>query len=131
MASKLIEFTGDCDGNSNRHEHVPIPIRTNSNLHGHYDTRKCTRRNFVPNRHVGNVEPEVWTETYREHITDIYRIVRRVIEKEFPDIKINWENTRNKDNLIKLLFYSSSKHIPGYMVEESNEEESIEDYGDY
>jgi len=131
MASKLNEFTGDCDGNSNRHEHIPIPICTNSNLHGHYDTRKCTRRNFVPNRHVRDVKPEVWAETYREHITDIYRIVRRVIEKEFPDIKINWENPRNKDNLIKLLFYSSSKHIPDYMVENHDKEESIEDYGDY
>jgi len=46
-------------------------------------------------------------------------------------MKINWENTRNKDNLSKLLFYSSSKHIPEYMVEECNEDESIEDYGEY
>ena len=126
MARKLTEFTGDCDGNSNRHEHIPVPISTNSNLHGHYDTRRCNRRNFVPNRHVGNVKPEVWEETYREHITDIYRIVRRVIEKEFPDIKINWENTQNIDYLIKLLFYSSSKHIPDYMVDVLDEEKSEE-----
>ena len=131
MACKLTEFTRDCDGDSNRHEHIPIPISKNSNFHEHYDKRKCTRRNFVPNRHVGDVKPEVWTETYREHITDIYRIVRRVIEKEFPDMKINWENTRNIDNLSKLLFHSSSKYIPNYMVEEYDEEESIEDYGDY
>tara|TARA_B100001939_G_C16817808_1_gene562967 strand:- start:130 stop:522 length:393 start_codon:yes stop_codon:yes gene_type:complete len=130
MASKLTEFTGDCDGNSNRHEHIPVPICTNSNLYGNYDTRKCTRRNFVPNRHVGDVKPEVWRETYREHITDIYRIIRRVIEKEFPDMKINWENPRNQHNLIKLLFYSSSKHIPDYMIEQDYKKES-DDYSDY
>ena len=117
MARKLTEFTGDCDGNSNRYEYIPIPTNTNSNIHGHYDTRKCVRRNFVPNRDVGNIKSEVWTETYREHIRDIYRIVRRIIEKEFPDIKINWEDTRNVDMLIKLMFYSSSKYIPDYMVE--------------
>ena len=130
MASKLTEFTGDCDGNSNRHEHIPVPITTNSNLYGNYDTRKCTRRNFVPNRHVGDVKPEVWTETYREHITDIYRIIRRVIEKEFPNMKINWENPRNQHNLIKLLFYSSSKYIPDYMIEQDDKKES-DDYSDY
>jgi len=130
MASKLTEFTGDCDGNSNRHEHIPVPITTNSNLYGNYDTRKCTRRNFVPNRHVGNVKPEIWTETYREHITDIYRIIRRVIEKEFPNMKINWENPRNQHNLIKLLFYSSSKYIPDYMIEQDDKKES-DDYSDY
>jgi len=130
MASKLTEFTGDCDGNSNRHEHIPVPITTNSNLYGNYDTRKCTRRNFVPNRHVGDVKPEVWTETYREQITDIYRIIRRVIEKEFPNMKINWENPRNQHNLIKLLFYSSSKYIPDYMIEQDDKKES-DDYSDY
>jgi len=130
MASKLTEFTGNCDGNSNRHEHIPIPISTNNNFHGYYDTRKCTRRNFVPNRHVGDVKPEVWTETYREHITDIYRIIRRVIEKEFPNMKINWENPRNQHNLIKLLFYSSSKYIPDYMIEQDDKKES-DDYSDY
>ena len=126
MSRKLTEFNGNYDGNSDRYEYIPVPIITNSSIDGCYDTRRCNRRNFIPNRHVGNVKPEIWRETYGEHITDIYRVIRRIIEQEFPNIKINWENTQNIDYLIKLLFYSSSKHIPDYMVDVLDEEKSEE-----
>jgi endo-1,4-beta-D-glucanase Y len=126
MSRKLTEFNGNYDGNSDRYEYIPVPIITNSSIDGFYDTRRCNRRNFIPNRHVGNVKPEIWRETYGEHITDIYRVIRRIIEEEFPNIKINWENTQNIDYLIKLLFYSSSKHIPDYMVDDNNDKEPEE-----
>ena len=126
MSRKLTEFNGNYDGNSDRYEYIPVPIITNSNIDGYYDTRRCNRRNFTPNRHVGNVKPEIWRETYGEHITDIYRVIRRIIEEEFPNIKINWENTQNIDYLTKLLFYSSSKHIPDYMVDDNNDKEPDE-----
>ena len=112
---QVTELPRDNHGSSDAQFSVPtIPnclfgVRTDS-----VDRRECKRRNFIPHRHSGDIDPTTWAKTYQKRIIDIDRIIRRVITEEFPESKFKWNDELIFTNLSSLLYHSSSKYISPY-----------------
>jgi hypothetical protein len=77
--------------------------------------KKCEIPNYIP--HIIKKKPDFdkWIEAYENQISNLYNIIIEIINKEFPKNKIIWNNIYIYNNLCKMLYHCSSKHISDFL----------------
>ena len=86
---------------------------SNTNVNRHVN-RKCEIPNYLPHKTPEHSNREVWHNAYKEHLIDIYKNVRDIINSEFPKNKIVWDIVAI-NNLSKVIYHCSSKYISPYI----------------
>lgn len=77
-------------------------------------SRKCEIPNYIPHSRPENTNREIWHNSYKQNLIDMYRIVRGLIDIYIPKNKIIWNNIAI-NNLSKLIYHCSSKYISSYL----------------
>uniref|UniRef100_A0A6C0LV86 Uncharacterized protein n=1 Tax=viral metagenome TaxID=1070528 RepID=A0A6C0LV86_9ZZZZ len=72
--------------------------------------RECERSNYIPHR-TSYCSHEEWCDEYTRQLDDMYRIVRRTIDRNYKSKKIDWEDPKYVHAFDKIMFNCSSKFI--------------------
>lgn len=73
--------------------------------------RKCKRPNYLPHVVVKKNNYYDWKDSYTPALYDIYGIIRKIMQHQFPHYEINWEDTTLFDSLKKFIYQCSSTYI--------------------
>jgi hypothetical protein len=72
--------------------------------------KKCEWSNYIPHKTPNYSNKVIWIEYYKTEIIDMYKILQRIIEQNYPG-QINWDRQSIFTNFITVLYHCSSKHI--------------------
>ena len=79
------------------------------------DSRECQITNYIPNVTNSLISHYEWHTIYISQISNIYNIIIRIIDQRYPYNGIQWNNPKFIDELSKILFKCSTKHISKYL----------------
>ena len=65
----------------------------------------------LPRQHFIKPSREEWNEIYEQHLNQMYKIIKGIVEKNIPDKNIKWDNNKLKNNFSRLIYHCSSKTI--------------------
>jgi hypothetical protein len=94
---------------------IPVP-RISQNDH-----RKCERSNYIPHRTPTYDSRDAWIRAYDEPLNSMYRSIGLMIEKKYPDIRIDWRDPKYHKAFHKLIYHCSSKYIAPYIQEREDD----------
>jgi hypothetical protein len=84
-------------------------------------TKRYERPNHIPYKFNRTISRKQWNKHYKTQIIDIYRIIRGLISEKY---EIDWDDSKIFNNLSKLIFHCSSRHIDHYAEKDLEQYES-------
>ena len=77
--------------------------------------RQSSWENYIPHPSPTKNNISIWSQKYKVQLIILFNIVKKILLKYFPNIKIDWENKDIKQYFSRFIHYNSSKYISPYI----------------